>query len=110
MHAKNNEDYEDDGRVIADMSGVGDRQPLLVPKFGSASNTGTERRKRSDFSPTRQNENDAGTPEWQKSGDAVHLTREERRTIISGSLAAGFLVAGVIAAGFALLILLIGHL
>ena len=65
---------EDDGRTIADMSGI-ERQPTFLPHF---------HRKRSDFS----------APDAPRTNDG-ELTREERNAAIRGALKAGLLIAGV---------------
>ena len=71
---------EDDGRTIADMSGI-ERQPTFLPHF---------HRKRSDFSaPDAPRANDRP---WESA--AGELTREERNAI-RGALKAGLLIAGV---------------
>ena len=72
---------EDDGRTIADMSGI-ERQPTFLPHF---------HRKRSDFSaPDAPRANDRP---WESA--AGELTREERNAAIRGALKAGLLIAGV---------------
>lgn len=72
---------EDDGRTIADMSGI-ERQPTFLPHF---------HRKRSDFSaPDAPRTNDRP---WESA--AGELTREERNAAIRGVLKAGLLIAGV---------------
>ena len=70
---------DDDGRTVADMSAL-ERPALLRP-----------RRKRQSA----------------PAGQAMHLDRAERRAMVRGAVSAGLLVAGAMAAGFALLILLI---
>lgn len=66
---------EDDGRTIADMSGI-ERQPTVLPHF---------HRKRSDFSaPDAPRANDRP---WESA--AGELTREERNAAIRGALKAG---------------------
>ena len=82
---------EDDGRTIADMSGI-ERQPTFLPHF---------HRKRSDFSaPDAPRANDRP---WESA--AGELTREERNAAIRGALKAGILIALAFLAGGALLIL-----
>ena len=62
---------EDDGRTIADMSGI-ERQPTFLPHF---------HRKRSDFSaPDAPRANDRP---WESA--AGELTREERNAAIRGA-------------------------
>ena len=78
---------DDDGRTIADMSGI-EPQPLLVPRIH-------RRRDRADFrEPDAPAENDRP---WDTSGE---LSREERNAAIGGALKAGLLIGGVfLAAG-----------
>ena len=71
---------EDDGRTIADMSGI-ERQPTFLPHF---------HRKRSDFSAP-----DAPVRTTARGSAAGELTREERNAAIRGALKAGLLIAGV---------------
>ena len=70
---------DDDGRTVADMSAL-DRPMLRL----------RPRQKR-----------DAS------SGQDLHLDRAERRAMVRGAVSAGLLVAGALALGFAILILLI---
>ena len=84
---------EDDGRTIADMSGI-ERQPAFLPHF---------RRKRSDFSAPESPR--ATDRPWENS--VGELTREERSAAIRGALKAGMLIAGVYIGAAALLILAI---
>ena len=82
---------EDDGRTIADMSGI-ERQPTFLPHF---------HRKRSDFSaPDAPRANDRP---WESA--AGELTREERNAAIGGALKAGLLIGGVFLIAGALAIL-----
>lgn len=81
---------EDDGRTIADMSGV-ERQPAFLPRL---------HRRRSDFTESASPRSDRP---WESSG--VQLTREERNAAIRGALKAALLIAGAYIAGAALLIL-----
>ena len=83
---------DDDGRTIADMSGI-EPQPLLVPRIH-------RRRDRADFrEPDAPAENDRP---WDMSGE---LSREERNAAIGGALKAGLLIGGVFLAAGALAIL-----
>ena len=75
---------DDDGRTVADMSGVGDQPSLFIP-----------RRSLSDDPSENSGEN------------APRLTREEKRTVIGAALRAGLLIALVFIAAGALLILLL---
>ena len=88
---------EDDGRVIADMSGV-ERQPVLMPDAGSIRRV---KEGRADFAETPAKSDQSG-PEY--------LDKEGRRAMIGGALSAMLLVGGVLAAAFAVVILIIGHL
>ena len=87
----------DDGRVIADMSGV-ERQPMLFP----------------DLSGIRKTKENSEGPEGTGSINVAHgpeqIDNEGRRAMIGGALSAMLLVGGIMFAAFALLILLIGHL
>ena len=87
----------DDGRVIADMSGI-ERQPLLVPDFSNI-----RKAKENGEGPERMDSvNIARGPE--------HIDNEGRRAMIGGALSAMLLAGGIIFAAFALVILIIGHM
>lgn len=87
----------DDGRVIADMSGV-ERQPLLIPDI-----SGIRKTKENGEGPERMDSvNIARGPE--------HIDNEGRRAMIGGALSAILLAGGIIFAAFALVILIIGHM
>ena len=88
---------DDDGRVVADMSGV-ERQPVFMP---SAESINRAREKRADFAEHVESKFSRG-PEY--------LDKEGRRAMIGGALSALLLVGGVLAAAFAAVILIIGHL
>ena len=75
---------DDDGRTVADMSGI-ERQPLLLPRF---------RRKQ------RDGEEDAPAPEEEWS-------REDRRAVILGSIGAVLLIGVVFLAAAAAVIALL---
>ena len=80
---------DDDGRTVADMSGVGDQLSMFIPR-------GRGRRRSLSDDPS------------ENSGDnAPRLTREEKRTVIGAALRAGLLIALVFIAAGALLILLL---
>ena len=90
---RNERIYEDDdGRTVADMSGI-EPQPLLVPRIH-------KRRDRADF--REPDAPDANDRPWDTSGE---LSREERNAAISGALKAGLLIGGVFLAAGALAIL-----
>ncbi len=88
---------DDDGRVVADMSGI-DMQPLLFP---SAESIKRVKENRADFSEPSDNAYTHG-PEY--------LDKEGRRAMIGGVMSAMLLGGGVILAAFAAVILIIGHL
>ena len=90
---RNERIYEDDdGRTIADMSGI-EPQPMLIPRI-------RKRRDRADFrEPDAPAANDRP---WDKSGE---LSREERNAAIGGALKAGLLIGGVFLIAGALAIL-----
>lgn len=80
---------DDDGRTIADMSGV-QRQPLIIPHFKKSKKSEEEKSK----------------------SEADSLSKGDRRAVIGGTLSAALLVMGIFAAVIALVILLIvliGH-
>lgn len=88
---------DDDGRVIADMSGV-ERKPLFIPDADS-------------IDKVRESRQEPGSPKGQSySTGPEYLDKEGRRAMIGGALSAMLLVGGVLAAAFAVLILIIGHL
>ena len=80
---RNERIYEDDdGRTVADMSGI-EPQPMLIPRIH-------KRRDRADFrEPDAPEANDRP---WDTSDE---LNREERNAAIRGALKAGLLIAGV---------------
>ena len=73
---------DDDGRTVADMSGL--ERPSLL-----------------GLSPRRREEKPA------QAKQDLQLDRSERRAMVRGALSAGLLIAGVFALSFALLILLL---
>lgn len=87
---RNKRIYEDDdGRTVADMSGI-EPQPMLIPRI----------RKRADRADFREPDApEANDRPWDTSGE---LSREERNAAIGGALKAGlligltFLVAGAL--------------
>lgn len=85
---------EDDGHVVADMSGI-ERQPLLVPRFDRLSGH------RRDYSDQTSSDSRSWAPQ------IPELDAGEKRSLILGAISAGLLVIGVIALAFAVLILLI---
>lgn len=90
--------YEDDDeRVIADMSSV-ERQPLFFP---SAESIKRVKENRADFSEP---------PVKSFSQGPEYLDKKGRRAMIAGAVSAMLLVGGLLAAGFAVVILIIGHL
>ena len=92
---------DDDGRTVADMSGIRP-MPVLIPR----PDTAAERNRQGAEEPRPE-----GVPEASAGrNDPVRLERGERFAMIRGALAACFLVVGAIAAGFAIVIYLIGLL
>ena len=94
---EDNKRYDDDERVIADMSGI-ERQPVIFP---SAESIKRLKEDRPDF---------AEPPEKKYSSGPEYLDNEGRRAMIGGALSAMLLVGGLLAAAFAAVILIIGHL
>ena len=88
---------DDDGRVIADMSGI-EKQPLVFPDAESVRRV---KENRADFSEP---------PAKTFSQGPEYLDKEGRRAMIGGALSAMLLVGGLLAAGFAAVILILGHL
>ena len=77
---------DDDGRTIADMSGI-QRQPVFIPKIPKR--------------PTAENGENA-----QKKENELFLTKKEKTAYILGTLRSALLIGAVFAAAFALLIIL----
>ena len=75
---------DDDGRTVADMSGI-ERQPLLLPRLP---------RKRRDAAPPEEAQTEP-QPAWSK---------EDRRALISGALGAALLIGAIFVAAGALVI------
>ena len=91
-------DYnEDDGRVIADMSGI-EKQPMFFPSPEAVSRV---KENRTDFAEP-QTRSDSYGPEY--------IDKEGRRAMIGGVMSAMLLVGGLLAAAFAVVILIIGHM
>ena len=83
---------DDDGRTVADMSGI-EPQPMLIPRI-------YKRRDRADFrEPDAPEANDRP---WDTSGE---LSREERNAAIGGALKAGLLIGLTFLAAGALAII-----
>ena len=82
MSPRNRRWADDDGRTVADMSGV-ERPSLLLPR---------DQRKEPDKAPETER---------------VQMARSERRAMLGGALSAGLLIGLIFAACFAILILLI---
>ncbi len=94
--AKNRQYDDDDGRTVADMSGI-ERQPLLIPRF-------SKKNKRADFSEAPETDE---KPEWESS---EILNKKERGYFISGVLTATLGIASVFAVAIAIVILIISHM
>ncbi|MBE6990575.1 MAG: hypothetical protein E7426_07520 [Ruminococcaceae bacterium] len=94
--ARNKRYDDDDGRTVADMSGVS--RPNLL---------GFRRMDEAPAQPAAapQEEPEEDRP-WDTSG---RFTREERRAYIFGALGASLLIGLAFAVGIAVVILLIGH-
>ena len=75
---------DDDGRTVADMSGI-ERQPLIIPRF----------KKRRSASTEEENQ-----PE-------IQLTKQERASYAFGALSASLLIAAVFVVVFAVVIFLL---
>ena len=90
-------DDDDDGRTIADMSGVDGHGSFLTNMIGLR---GERKRRRGDEAPS-----DA-TSGTRSSDDRIDLTREERRWYIFGALGASFLIFLAFAVGLTLIVLL----
>ena len=80
---------DDDGRTIADMSGIS-RQPLILPKF-------------SQFKKNNENPSDE---KEEKPWEDNSFSKKERRSFVFGALGAAVLVGTVFAVAFLALILL----
>ena len=93
--AKKKQYSDDDGRTIADMSGV-ERNPLIIPRFP----------KKAQNEPKNAEITDVEDRPWENND----LSKEERRSVIFGAMSASaliallFIVAGAVA--IALFILL----
>lgn len=93
------QDFEDDGRRIADMSGI-ERTPLVIP-----------RKKEADGSCGRNRTSEADAPAGSADGyRPPDILPEERRALIGGAVSAALLAGGIIAAAFAAVIYLILHM
>ena len=83
---------DDDGRTVADMSGI-EPQPMLIPRI----------RKRADRADFREPDApEANDRPWDTSGE---LSREERNAAIGGALKAGLLIGLTFLAAGALAII-----
>ena len=91
--SKNKKYDDDDGRVIADMSGI-EQQPLIIPRF--------DHLKRDDRERTENGENEPQKSPW----DDTQMSKGERRAVISGALAAGLGIGAVFAIVFGIVIFL----
>lgn len=84
---------DDDGRTIADMSGLQRRPPLFLPRF------------RQRYRPAPPQPQDSGE-EHGRPPTPLDLSPEERRWYILGTLSAALLVALVFIGGLGLIVLL----
>lgn len=80
---------DDDGRTIADMSGV-ERQPMFLPRLPRRDSPG----------PTRQE----GPAEEERPWEETGLSPEERRWYILGALKAAMLIALAFIVGLGLVV------
>lgn len=87
---------DDDGRTIADMSGVDGHGSLLSSMIGLR---GDRKRSRSDG-------DEPGSPAAADHTDNTEITREERRWYIFGALKAALLIFLAFALGLGLIVLL----
>ena len=86
------DDFEDDGRTVADMSGIEGHASFI----GSLAGLRGDRRKR------REEADAVGV----KEDKSVDMTRDEKRWFIGGALGAALLIALVFGLGLGLIILL----
>ena len=82
---------DDDGRTIADMSGIA-RQPLIIPGFKKKQKPAGE-------------EASSQRPEWENG----EMNKEQKRAVIGGTLGAALLVLVIFAVIIAAVIFLIGR-
>ena len=88
MKKNNNQFADDDGRTVADMSGI-EKTPLIIPKpFGQPKEKTDEK---AEAKPENQ----------------LNLSKEERRSFIFGTVSAAIVVGLIFAAVFAVVILAI---
>ena len=85
--------FEDDGRTVADMSGVEGRASFL----GAIAGLRGERRRRREVTDRVASE---------KENSGVDMTRDEKRWFITGALGAALLIALAFGLGLGLIILL----
>ena len=93
--AKKKQFADDDGRTVADMSGVS-RQPMIAPRFSEL--------KRDKKEPEK-----AEAPD-DKPWEDVSLSKSERRSFTLGALSAALLIGGIFVVVFFILIYLISSL
>ena len=87
--SKKTREFEDDGRTIADMSGI-ERQPMIIPKFSHLKKNKNSEAQEADDKPWEDNS----------------FNKKERKSFIFGALGATVLVSAIFALAFALVILL----
>ena len=87
-------EYEDDGRVIADMSGVGKESLSSGYLFPGGDSQGARPGAKSGYESGRWNEH-------------IELDREEKRAAILGMLKSGLLIGCIYLLGFAAVIILL---
>ncbi len=89
--ARNKKYDDDDGRIVADMSGI-ERQSLIIPRFG----------KKENKMPLSDPEEESSNP-WENN----KLSKQERRAFVTGALGATIAIGSVFVIAAALLILFI---
>ena len=85
---------DDDGRTIADMSGL-ERPGLILPRLRGG--------RRPASPPPEQEEQESAQRPWEQPGDA--LSPEDRRVYIFAAVGAGLLIGGIFILAAVLLIL-----
>lgn len=92
---------DDDGRTIADMSGIG-RQPLFLPRLpGRAGRPEDAYRSAARSAPRPPKEAETARP-WEETG----LSKEEQLWYMLGALKAALLIALAFIGGLGLIVLL----
>ena len=90
--------FEDDGRTIADMSGI-ERQPLLLPNLKGF-------KKRREEQKTDSQENDPSDNNFRKYY-GIPENKETRKAYLGGAIGATLLIALIYLGAFALLVVIL---